>query len=159
MHLSPHRIVHRLSTACAVLTLGLLAAASAQARPDDRRHGPGAQGGPAHHQHGQPGKPGKPHQAHKAGRKGPHHGHAHAGGPPPHAPAHGLRRGAGPQHDWYRGGRVPPMYRTPHYVVSAWRGHHLAAPPRGYHWVQYGSDYLLIAVATGVIAQLVLGSR
>ena len=97
MHLSPHRIVHRLSTACAVLTLGLLAAASAQARPDDRRHGPGAQGGPAHHQHGQPGKPGKPHQAHKAGRKGPHHGHAHAGGPPPHAPAHGLRRGAGPQ--------------------------------------------------------------
>ncbi len=33
-----------------------------------------------------------------------------------------------------------------------------SAHPRGYHWVQYGSDYLLVAIATGVIAQLILGN-
>jgi Ni/Co efflux regulator RcnB len=38
--------------------------------------------------------------------------------------------------------------------VSDWRSHRLNAPPRGYQWVQSGSDYLLVAVATGIIAQL-----
>ena len=66
------------------------------------------------------------------------------------------QRGAGPNHNWYRGERVPPQYRSHHYVVNDWRGHHLSAPPRGYHWVQNGSDYLLVAIATGVIAQLIL---
>ena len=32
----------------------------------------------------------------------------------------------------------------------------LSAPPRGYQWVQSGSDYILIAIATGIIAQLLL---
>ncbi|MEG2880766.1 MAG: RcnB family protein, partial [Comamonas sp.] len=75
-------------------------------------------------------------------------------GPPPHA--HGGRHGAGPQHNWVRGSRIPPQYRTRHYVVNDWRGHHLSPPPRGYHWVQNGGDYLLVAIATGVIAQLIL---
>lgn len=48
--------------------------------------------------------------------------------------------------------------RLHHYVVSNWRGHRLAAPQRGYHWVQVGPDYVLAAIATGVIANLVLGS-
>lgn len=68
------------------------------------------------------------------------------------------QRGAGPQHNWYRGGRVPPSYRSYGYVVNDWRGHRLSAPPRGYHWIQNGSDYLLIAIATGVIAQLILSN-
>lgn len=68
------------------------------------------------------------------------------------------QRGAGPDRSWHRGGRVPPQYRTRHYVVSDWRGHHLSAPPRGYHWVQNGSDYLLVAIATGVIAQMILNN-
>ena len=68
------------------------------------------------------------------------------------------RRGAGPDHNWQRGYRVPPQYRSHHYVVYDWRGHHLSAPPRGYQWVQNGSDYLLIGIATGVIASMVLGS-
>ncbi|WP_245606829.1 RcnB family protein [Simplicispira psychrophila] len=66
------------------------------------------------------------------------------------------RRGAGPNHNWYRGTRMPPAYRTQHYVVNDWRMHHLTAPPRGYYWVQNGADYLLIAIATGVIAQIIL---
>ena len=67
------------------------------------------------------------------------------------------RRGAGPDHNWQRGYRVPPQYRSHHYVVNDWRGHHLSAPPRGYQWVQNGADYLLIVIATGVIANMVLG--
>jgi Ni/Co efflux regulator RcnB len=41
-------------------------------------------------------------------------------------------------------------------VVSDWRGHHLTAPPRGHQWVQVGGDYVLVAVTTGIIAQLLL---
>jgi Ni/Co efflux regulator RcnB len=71
---------------------------------------------------------------------------------------HGDRhdRGAGPDHAWYRGGRLPPQYNSRYYVVDDWRGHHLSAPPRGYHWVQAGNDYVLAAIATGVIASILL---
>ena len=67
-----------------------------------------------------------------------------------------YERGAGPSHNWYRGSRLPPEYRSRQYVVDDWRGHRLSAPPRGYQWVQAGSDYLLVAIATGVIAQLLI---
>lgn len=60
----------------------------------------------------------------------------------------------GPQ--FHRGGRIPQEYRNRQYVVNDWRGHRLNAPPRGYQWVQVGADYVLIAVATGLIAQLIL---
>jgi len=66
-------------------------------------------------------------------------------------------RGVGPNYEYYRGDRLPVEYRHRQYVVDDWRGHHLSAPPRGYHWVQSGSDYILIAIATGIIAQLLLG--
>jgi Ni/Co efflux regulator RcnB len=66
-------------------------------------------------------------------------------------------RGAGPNHDFHRGGRLPPEYRNRQYVVDDWRAHRLQAPPRGYHWVQTGGDYVLVAIATGVILQLILG--
>lgn len=68
----------------------------------------------------------------------------------------GQGRGVGPNHSWYRGDRMPYEYRTRHYVVDDWRGHHLYAPPRGYQWVQSGGDYLLVAVATGIIASILL---
>ena len=66
-------------------------------------------------------------------------------------------RGAGPNHEYYRGDRLPAEYRNRQYVVEDWRGHNLSAPPRGYHWVQSGGDYVLVAIATGVILQLLLG--
>ena len=72
-------------------------------------------------------------------------------------PGQAKRMGAGPQYNWVKGSRVPPQYRTPHYVVNDWRGHGLTAPPRAHQWVQYGADYMLVAIATGVIAQLILG--
>jgi Ni/Co efflux regulator RcnB len=55
---------------------------------------------------------------------------------------------------WNRGDRLPPEYRDRQYVVSDWRGHRLSAPPAGHQWVQSGSDYLLVAIASGLIAQL-----
>ncbi len=67
-------------------------------------------------------------------------------------------RGAGPNHDFRRGQRLPIEYRHRQYVVDDWRGYHLSAPPRGYHWVQTGGDYVLVAIATGVILQLILNN-
>jgi Ni/Co efflux regulator RcnB len=67
-------------------------------------------------------------------------------------------RGAGPGHAFRKGDRLPAEYRNRSYVVDDWRGHRLSAPPRGYHWVQTGSDYVLVAVATGIIMQLLLSN-
>jgi Ni/Co efflux regulator RcnB len=67
-------------------------------------------------------------------------------------------RGAGPEHDFRVGQRLPQGWHQRTYVVDDWRGHYLSAPPRGYHWVQTGSDYVLVAIATGVILQLLLSN-
>lgn len=75
-----------------------------------------------------------------------------------HDARHDARRGAGPRHDLYRGQRLPAVYHTRHYVVDNWRAHRLSAPPRGHHWVQVGNDYVLIAIATGIIASVLLGN-
>lgn len=69
-----------------------------------------------------------------------------------------YRSGVGPDNRFHRGDRLPREYRTNHYVVNDWRGHHLTAPPRGYQWVQSGGDYLLIAIATGIIVNALLNN-
>ncbi len=71
---------------------------------------------------------------------------------------HRGERGAGPNYSYYRGSYLPPQYRTRQYVVEDWRGHRLSAPPRGHYWVQSGSDYLLVAIATGVVVALLLNN-
>lgn len=55
-----------------------------------------------------------------------------------------------------RGAYIPREYRNRQYVVVNHRSHRLSAPPRGHQWVQVGADYVLIAVATGLIAHIVL---
>ncbi len=65
-------------------------------------------------------------------------------------------RGGGPDHNFYRGDRLPAENHHRQYVVDDWRGHNLRAPPRGYHWVQSGADYILVAITTGVILDLML---
>jgi len=67
-------------------------------------------------------------------------------------------RGAGPNHAFHRGDRLPPEYRNRQYVVNNWREHRLSAPPRGYQWVQTGGDYVLAAIGTGIILQLLLNN-
>jgi Ni/Co efflux regulator RcnB len=58
---------------------------------------------------------------------------------------------------WYhRGGYLPVEYRT-RYVVTDWRRDRLRPPPRGYHWVRSDNgDFLLVAIASGVIASILL---
>ncbi len=67
-------------------------------------------------------------------------------------------RGVGPNYQIRRGGYLPPQYRNRQYVVNDWRGHHLHRPPAGYHWVQVGGDYVLVAISTGIILQLLLSN-
>lgn len=100
---------------------------------------------------------------HDSDRRGPdrgadrghddHRGRDDRGRPPQHMD-HGP--GAGPDHNFYKGGRLPQNWRSREYVVDDWRGHHLNQPPRGYQWVQVGGDYVMVAVATGIIASILL---
>lgn len=69
--------------------------------------------------------------------------------PPPHAAAYGVRRGD----------RLAPAYRHHSYVVNNWHAHRLHAPPRGHHWVSVGADYLLVAIATGIIVDAVISQH
>ena len=73
-------------------------------------------------------------------------------------PARNDERGAGPNHAYHKGDRLPTAEHHRQYVVDDWRNHHLTAPPRGYHWVQSGNDYVLVAIATGIIARLLLNN-
>ncbi len=57
------------------------------------------------------------------------------------------RRGARMRHeDWDRGARVD------------YRHYHLRRPPSGYEWREVDGNYVLAAVATGVIASVVAAS-
>ena len=67
-------------------------------------------------------------------------------------------RGAGPEHKWHKGDRIPASYRDKGHEVTDWKAHNLRQPPRGYHWVQVDGDFVLAAIATGVIADMLLGN-
>lgn len=61
---------------------------------------------------------------------------------------------------WSRGDRLPNEYRNNNqYVVSDWKNNHLRKPPRGYHWVEANNQYVLAAVATGLIADIIMASN
>jgi len=62
----------------------------------------------------------------------------------------------GPQ--FQRGRYIPQEYRSRQYVVVNHHQHRLYAPPRGQQWVQVGSDYVLVAIATGLIINLMLSN-
>jgi hypothetical protein len=64
----------------------------------------------------------------------------------------------GPRHHvWVRGERFRPVYGRP-FVVNDWRYYRLRQPPRGYHWVRYDNNYLLVALASGLIADIALAN-
>ncbi|RXN93468.1 hypothetical protein C7R54_03165 [Achromobacter aloeverae] len=112
--------------------------------------GPGHSGGPGAQEPGRPGGPnggpkGGPHNA----GPGKNNGHPPQGyGPNAHGPG-------GPR--WAKGDRLPPEYRNRQYVIDNWRGYNLAPPPRGYQWMGIGPDFVLTAIGTGVVLQVVLG--
>jgi Ni/Co efflux regulator RcnB len=55
--------------------------------------------------------------------------------------------------EWRRGGYLPPSYRG--HVVNDYHRYHLRPPPRGYAWRRVGDDYLLVAIATGLIYDII----
>lgn len=55
---------------------------------------------------------------------------------------------------WERGQRLPPSYWS---QGVDYRNSHLRRPPQGYRWVRVGNDYVLTAVATGLILEVISG--
>jgi Ni/Co efflux regulator RcnB len=55
---------------------------------------------------------------------------------------------------WRRGGYVPRAYRS--YYVQDPYYYGLAPAPRGYRWVYADGNFVLMAIATGLIAQVIL---
>ncbi|MBR8211312.1 MULTISPECIES: RcnB family protein [Burkholderia] len=92
------------------------------------------------------------------GGPGMHRGH----GPKHMPPGHAMHReddmpprwADGPRRDWHKGDRLPDEFRDRQYVVDDWRGYHLSAPPRGYHWVGVGGDYLLVQIGSGIVLRV-----
>lgn len=62
-----------------------------------------------------------------------------------------------PYQDWRRGQYLPTAYRGRTYYVNDWRSYNLYEPPRGHRWVRVNGDYVLVAVASNIIAQILLG--
>jgi Ni/Co efflux regulator RcnB len=79
--------------------------------------------------------------------------------PPPRYYGHGYYHGPAYYHrppppryygHWERGHR----YYGRNVVVYDYGSYRLRPPPRGYHWVRENNDFLLVAVATGVILDI-----
>ncbi|WP_310540459.1 RcnB family protein [Phenylobacterium sp.] len=62
-------------------------------------------------------------------------------------------------HAWRRGQRLPSHYRSSHYYVNDYGRYGLRAPPRGHRWVRADNDYVLAAIATGLIIQVLANSN
>lgn len=94
-----------------------------------------------------------------ADRRDPRHGYYQGGHVSPRAYGHAwndryAHSPRGPQ--FHGGGYLPAEYRGRAHGVNDWRGHRLSAPPHGQQWVQVGTDYALIALATGLILNIAL---
>ncbi|WP_322044168.1 RcnB family protein [Paraburkholderia sp. J67] len=74
----------------------------------------------------------------------------------PNGPAGPAAKFPVPHHDWHRGAPVPPQYLAPQYVVDDWRAYELQPPPVGYEWLNVNGEFVLAAVTTGVIANILL---
>lgn len=80
--------------------------------------------------------------------------HGNHGRPQPGNQHPGWGRDQGNQHRWNQGERMG---------YNDWRGarpvdyrrYRLRQPPRGYEWRQQGNQFILAAVATGLIASIV----
>ena len=87
-----------------------------------------------------------------------HHG-PYRPGPPPrvvYRPAYGHGSGYG----WKVGHRYRDYYRGPIYVVNDYPRYHVRRPPRGHQWVRDDrGNLLLVAIATGILADFVINAR
>jgi Ni/Co efflux regulator RcnB len=67
------------------------------------------------------------------------------------APHHGWHDHS----DWHKGGYVSHDDWN-HGRQIDYRRYHLRRPPRGYEWREVNGNYVMVAVATGLIASLIL---
>ena len=86
------------------------------------------------------------------GHGGHHGGHGdHHGDHPP-----GKHKGWH-KRDWHRGDRIEVIEIEHHYYIDDYAHYHLRQPPRGHRWVRTpDGKFILIAVATGIIADILL---
>ncbi len=86
----------------------------------------------------------------------------HMGPPPSYQPQQHM--GQTPRY------RPPPRYEARHnwrrgehfdgrgVAVYDWRYYHLTPPPHGYEWVQDNGQFVLVAIATGIIVEVILNA-
>lgn len=60
--------------------------------------------------------------------------------------------------EWHKGARIAPNDWNRGDHISNWSHYHLSRPPRGYEWRRVDGNYVLAAVATGVIASVVVAA-
>jgi Ni/Co efflux regulator RcnB len=129
----------RMITAAAAAALALASVSGAAlAQPGYDRH----DGPPGHGAYGPPGHM-DDHGRNEHARDD--HGRDDHGGPRGHDHGH-----------WRKGDRIEHV-EWRHYQRVDWRHHHLHAPPRGYEWREVNGDYVLAAVATGLIVSIIAG--
>lgn len=59
--------------------------------------------------------------------------------------------------DYHRGERIEVVYLEPRYYVEDYDYYDLREPPRGHRWVRTEDGrFILVAVATGIIADILL---
>lgn len=135
-----------LRTAFAALALAATTVAFADDHKDrdhdrhgyDRGHDRGHDHRDWHHDNGWHGHRPPPPRYYGHG-PGYYHGPAYYHRPPPRYYGH-----------WERGHR----YYGRNVVVYDYGSYRLRPPPRGYHWVRENNDFLLVAVATGIILDI-----
>ena len=102
--------------------------------------------------------PGQPHGNPNAQGPGQPPGGGQGPGQPPGGGQHnGWGRDYGSGHHWRRGERVGYNDWNSARPVD-YRQHHLRKPPRGYEWRESNGQYILAAVATGLIVSILLNS-
>ncbi|WP_440466974.1 RcnB family protein [Pseudomonas sp. YH-1] len=94
----------------------------------------------------------QPHGNYNQGRNG--HGDPRYYKNPNYRPQAGMPV---PHRDWRRGVVVEPNYRGDRYWVTDWQARHLYAPPRDHRWLYVNGDYILVAIASGLIVNILAG--
>ena len=69
----------------------------------------------------------------------------------------GKHKGWKKHRDHRRGERIEVVYLEPRYYVEDYHRYELRQPPRGHRWVRTDDGrFILVAVATGIIADILL---
>ena len=87
-----------------------------------------------------------------------HHDNDHNNGGNNNNDSHHSAGPSGWNNSWKRGGRIDNDHWS-HGSQVDWRSHHLRQPPRGYEWRYVDGRYVMAAVATGIIADIILNSQ